>query len=355
MSRDCVRKYVIESFRGEYSDVMNEFKRHFSEVYKGECFDVFDRKEGNVRVVLVKCSRIADEENGINFYRRLPSFEEAKRYQDGLPELLLNTDYSGELAFAACDAKDYEKKKRIYEEFWNFIFNDGIVYFAPHSGKTRRKPDDIIPNPKGENDMWSAGVSALAALKETRNGKEIHSIHTSSDHFKSYPAIIDIGDFGLLSSEEQMQFMKELNKINKRYSSRMLKNRKEYIDKVYTATKIKVTEIWDKRGTIDPERLNDISKIDKFHIDGILKRLKDYNESITLLTPNYVLNAVYKAVKKDTPRIILNHIFTGRKISQLLHLEERNLNKALQYECSEFYLEKDPDLVSDLIIEIAAI
>ncbi|MCX6818592.1 MAG: hypothetical protein NT129_01165, partial [Candidatus Aenigmarchaeota archaeon] len=328
-------------------------------------FDVFD-KDG-IRIILAACSRFPDDEHpsfglyGLNFNRRAPKLQEALDFQKKLLEkdVEASNQYLNNFAFAANSEEEYAIKKEIYDKFLSYQFGEEplIVYAAPHAGNIRREADIIVPDPADEIDRWTAGTVAVCDLNEKRKPikREVHSIHTSNDQFKSYPAIIDLGTYGLMD-ERQLELIRKISEnVSTKHKERTDRYLKEYIERVYEATEKKLKEIYLVRGTLDPEKL--VSKIDRFNVEGVSKRLKDYG--IDLEDPSILnyMDAVNRVLKKDEPRIIPNHIFPGKKVGKDLGMpylvEQGKLGLALQYECSRFYMEKDPELVSDMILDIA--
>jgi len=364
--------YVLETpgkEGGAYIAVTSEFLELFTETYKNSNFEVFDKmldKNTAVRVILAWCSRFPDDEDpdrgvyGLNFNKRAPTLEEAKTFYKKISEYDIEAanKYLNRVAFAAHNKAEYKTKKEIYDKFFSFLFGEPmIVYAAPHSGFIARRSDIIVPDPKDEIDRWSAGTAAICGVKEGRkpSKREAHSIHTSNDQFKSYPAIIDMGTYGLMD-EKQLEIIRRISEdASRKHRERITGHQKEYKERVYDASEKKLEEILNVRGTLDPEKL--VSERDKFNVNGILKRLGDYHETVGIYNLESYLNAINRAIKSDEPRIIPNHIFPGKKVGKDLRLSERikqgKLELALQYECSRFYMEKDQELVADMVLDIA--
>ena len=178
----------------------------------------------------------------------------------------------------------------------------------------------------------------------------------SSDDLKSYPAIIDIGDFGLLSSQESSEQV--AREIDNRYKERIMKFTPDYKNRVFKATMKRLKGIQKTRGTLNPDELERISTLDRFHVINTISRLNQYGEEMAGYQLDQFKDTIHRVLKKDDqrPGLRINHMFTGRKVGELLRLQDRIhenlLSKALQYECNRTYLELDPELIADIIIDI---
>ncbi len=360
--------YVLETQGkegGAYIDVTPMFLRLVTPIYQSPNFDVFDKN--GVRIILAACSRFPDDEDhnakvyGLNFNRRAPKLQEALDFQKKLLEkdVKAANQYLKSIAFAAQSEEEYAIKKELYNKFLSYQFGEEpmIVYAAPHAGNITRKPDTIVPDPADEIDRWTAGTTAICGVNEKRkpSKREVHSIHTSNDQFKSYPAIIDLGTYGLMD-ERQLELIRKISEdLSKRHKERIDRYLKEYIERVYEATEKKLKEIFFARGTLDPKEF--VSKRDIFNVEGVSKRLKDYDIDLVDHSILNYMDAVNRVLKKSEQRIIPNHVFPGKKVGKDLGMpylvEQGKLGLALQYECSRFYMEQDPELVSDMVLDIA--
>ncbi|MDY0016801.1 MAG: hypothetical protein RBS89_03090 [Candidatus Delongbacteria bacterium] len=345
---------IIESEYGAFVSLDLDFRQKVKIISDTDNYIVFEIN--NNRVVIAKTSRLAGDDKdgvyGMNLYRKLPTYEEANRYWKRLPNALNEKEYVSKLAFAAKDMNDYEIKKKVFQAFYEYIFeqkNSSIVFVAPHSGDIRYEPDSIKQNPKGDIDKWSAGVSALCGIKcrQKTDKRVICFIHTSSDQIKSFPAVIDIGDMDF-----QNEYTENIKHLNFKYSSKLDNYSNEYFDQVIAKTIRKLKSIYAKYNTFDFNKI--IGETDSFHLKYMLMRLDQYGISTENLSVEKLDSLSFDSIK-NKPGIILNYVFQGKNITALLNLKEKyaqgKFDYCVQFECSQYYLKNAPDLISDIIVD----
>lgn len=333
-------------------------------------FDVFDLDDQ--RLILVKCSRLPDDEDraapryGIDFHRGLPPFEEdtgfscdwgdgpiavnAYNYARYLPQTLKFREFTANLAFAARTWAEYQAKRRVYQDFYQHLYNSPSVTIlaAPHSGTVHRPPDDYQPFPQAEMDAWTGRV-AVRCLRPRPQGRNriLVSLH-STDYFG---ALLDIGDFGLPQNHLLAQLLAQL-KV--RFSDRLAAILPAYRDYIMPYTRGRLQWFDQHWGTLDPQRLAPISTAARFELLCLAKVLGDClrpKKGYTLLELRRGLEKYWE--RPTLPSITLNGIFSGRKTARLLNLADNlrqaGLNTAVQVECSRFLARYYPDLTAALI------
>ena len=310
-------------------------------LYSCPDFDVLEG--GQVRAVVSRSSRFPGDDkagvHGINYYRKRPNYEEALEYWKHLPHALVNTFYTGRLAFAARDLEDYTTKIDIYDRFQDYIFGTGthncLVLVAPHSGDISYPADSIKPHPRNDIDKWSGHLTLR--LFERLHQRKIQPkkvfLHTSNDHIKSFPAIIDIGDMGNQLSD---QFNLSIEQLQRFHEPDYRTQEESYILRI----------IKNSREVLRPKAQTTSRTTKSFYQVNSLKKLAQYNLSLEELMNKSVdeLLSIFRGQKNF---ILANHMFTGRKVAKLL--SPYPTDTALQLECSEFFLEACMNLMVDII------
>ncbi len=320
-------------------------------------FDVLE--EGSAKLVLSKASRYPGDDAagvfGINFYRKCPSPNEAYEYWMKLPAALNISQYSGSLAFAAKDTYDYQEKRRAYENFYSCVFEDSTrsaVFVAPHCGDIRYIPDNVKLRPRDGIDKWSAGIACLCY----EHSKVHHSdrriicfIHTSSDHFKSFPAIIDVGDMGFQNKD---LYQAIIGRLNIKYSDLFLEHLDPY------AKSLQKNTVRNVRNAVLKNKISrdggDEFTSDSFALKHNLGSMAKYGMNASNLDWKRIVKGVLDGTM-PMPGVRLNHLFSGAKVARLLDLTKRRdaqqFDYCIQFECSEHYLKTDASLIAQVINE----
>ena len=364
---------VREDEYGSYLGASPEFSRWFDQVEADPNFDVFDR--GPVRLVVAKCSRVADDEApeqgryGIDFHRAKPVFDgpseftyyregrpfpvNARSYAAELPDSLKDTAFTGNIAFAARTADEYGRKAGVYDRFYDYVFGaePRTVYVVPHTGRVSREPDEVQPDPKFNIDSWAAGVAVLCALRDPGGpGRYMVSIHANG----YLGAVVDVGDFGLL---DPAQLQRAVSRVCRKYRPRIHSLSTRLKEELFKRSMGKIRDVWAIRGTLHPERLGQISPLDRFEVEKLAKCLRHYGGRIE----HYTLREFEEALSHflqgaELKAVAINRVFSGRKTSRLLGLPQKVkwglLNAAVQIECSKIYLEKEPELMAQIILDL---
>lgn len=349
---------VNENEWGAYLGMKPEFLKEFHRVESNKNFEVFDKNR--VRLILAKCSRLADE--GIDFNRKLPSFAQAQDFAKFLPESLDKLRYSRNLAFAANSKAEYEKKLQIYENFYSFLFPKRsskadppqIIYVAPHCGQIKRKPDKVLPFPYLQLDSFSARLAAHCALKDRihperkPSKREIIFIHSTG----FFGGVIILGDLGI-AKEKKLKSISQ--KLAEKYYSRIQEVAPEYKKNAFLRTMTVLRKIEEIKGTLNPEELK--GSEDEFYLTKVKEWLGKYGEEIESDQLSEFEEKISKVLNQiGISPILVNWPFSGRYTAKLLRLPEKIkaglLDWALQIEGQRFYLEKEPELVAEMVLEI---
>jgi len=365
-NNEVLSPLVNETNYGAYIG-LNPYTESKLKIIQKPNFDVIEF--GSVRVILSKASRYSGDDFGeifgINFYRKLPTFEEAINYWSKLPQALALTDFTGNLAFAASDEADYNRKIAVYNAFYSFVFDNDkekkIIICAPHSGDIRYSPDNIKSNPQNDIDRWSARVTALCLDRLhnfTWKKKTVCFIHTSGDHFKSYPAVIDCGDMGTKISG--VNGVIEL--LNRFYKKELQSHISGYVANIQHRTLPLCQKVQKKYGTSDIEILK--KKIEDFSLKKTVERFFDYKltfEEFSQINPDELAKRLLKAelLEKEnladakSPSIIGNYVFSGKKIAGQIDINNKMkagfVDQCMQFECSEYYLKEATELIAEII------
>jgi hypothetical protein len=91
-------------------------------------------------------------------------------------------------------------------------------------------------------------------------------------------------------------------------------------------------------------------------VEFIVKGLRLYGQEIREFTPEEFNEAMHSLNKMEVPVISCNYLFPARHVSRLLRLSEKIgqglLHSALNIECSRLYLAKEPELITNMILDI---
>jgi hypothetical protein len=349
-------KLVNEDEYGAYSGVRAEFLKKFVSKEINPNFEVYDSRDNQSRFIAVKSSRVPDDQDlaegryGIDFNRVKPELQEALQYGAELPR---GYKWLGDIAFAAVNKEEYDKKSAVWDNFYSYIWGlaPQTVWVAPHSGSVDRAADDIIPFPKLWIDAFTAGVVASCAFND-RNGalKRIMVYVHGTGHLG---AVLNLGDFGVLNADKMDSAAK---KIEIKYHERAQILASEFKQDFCLKTSKILEHINKIRGTLNPEKLSHISKDDSFNVVQPVKALRLYGQEIKEFAMEEFKEALSKLGTIEVPVISNNYLYTARNVGELLKLPEKIrqglMHSALNIECAKYYAAKDHALVSDIILDI---
>jgi hypothetical protein len=199
---------LIQDYPSTRAALMARVFNIAQQVVESPNFDVF---EGRGRCLLLgKCSRLPDDEEpeagryGIDFHRALPPFQEASgftcdwgqgpipvnayTYACYLPKTLRFREFTANLAFAARNEEEYRAKRRVYEDFYRYLYESrcATVVATPHSGEVRRPPDRYHPFPQSETDAWTTRVAAQGLNGAPGEGPRLLISLHSTDYFGAF-------------------------------------------------------------------------------------------------------------------------------------------------------------------------
>ena len=352
-------KLVYEDEYGAYLGVNAEFLQEFVLKESNPNFEVFDSQDSHRRFIAVKCSRLPDDQDlvkgryGIDFHRAKPKLKEALQYGAELPYALENTKRLANMAFAAITREEYDRKSSVWESFYSYIWSlrPQTLWVTPHSGNITRIPDDILPYPKDEMDSFTAGVAASCAFND--RSKATRRVMISIHGFGYLAAIFDLGGFGIIDEEKLAAVAK---KIEAKYHERAQSVADEYKQDFFLRAIRGFEHIKNKKGTLNPDKLDFTSTTAGHRVGFIIKGLKLYGQEITEFTLEEFKEAINTVNKMEIPVISANHLFPAMQVGRLLGLSEKIqeglLHSALQVECSRLYLAKEPELITSIILDI---
>lgn len=349
-------KLVCEDEHGAYLGVSKEFLKEFILKESNPNFEVFDSKDKYRRFIAVKSSRIPDDQDlaagkyGIDFNRAKPELKEALQY--GI-ELTDGFKWLSDIAFAALNEEEYERKSSIWEDFYSYIWDltPQTVWIAPHSGSVNRAPDDLLLYPKTMIDTCTAGVAASCAFNDRNTALKriMIAIHATG----MLGAVLNLGDFGV-ADEEKMDIVAK--KIELKYHERAQSLADKFKHDFCSKTINILENINKKRETLDPEKLDNISYDEAFNVRLYVKGLRLYGLKIKEFTIMEFKQALQNLSKIEVPVISNNYLHTGRNVGKLLKLSKKIelglLYSALNIECSRIYIANDPELISNMILDV---
>jgi hypothetical protein len=352
-------KLVHEDEDGAYLGVGAEFLKEFVNKESNPNFEVYDSRDNQRRLVVVKSSRIPDDQYlnkgryGIDFHRARPTLQEALQYGAELPQALESRQWLADIAFAANTREEYDRKSSAWENFYSYIWGSTpqTVWVVPHSGSVNRAPDDILPYPKLWIDAFTAGVAASCAFNDrNKTSKRIMIAIHGTGHLG---AVLNLGDFGVVDKEKLDIVAK---KMEMKYHERAQFLADEYKQDFNLKTTKILEYIQNIRGTLNPEELSHISRDDSFTVGLYVKGLGLYGQEIKEFTFAEFKRAIKSLGKIEVPIISNNYFYTARNIGKLLKLTEKIgqglLYSALNIECSKLYLAREPELITNIILDI---
>lgn len=349
-------KPVREDEYGAYLGVRPALLRRFLARERSPNFEVYDSPDGNDRLIVVKSSRLPDDQDlrsgryGIDFNRPKPELHEALQYAAELPR---GYEWLRGVAFAAKTEEEYQEKSRVWDSFYSYIWGTPpqTVWVAPHSGSVNRAPDDVLRFPKLMIDSFTAGVAALCALKDRRvpSKRVMIAVH-STGHLG---AVLNLGDFGILDEKDVDAIAPKMEVKHGERAQALAEAFKRNFRE--TTTKI-LEDIQRKRGTLNPEELNRISYDDSVTVKLYVKGLRLYGQQLEEHTLQGFRQAMDGLAGIWVPVIANNYFYTGRNVGRLLKLPEKIagglMGSAVVVECSRLYAAKDPEFVSDAILDV---
>jgi hypothetical protein len=352
-----MKELVFQNSHGAYAGPTPELLAEFGFTDDTPNYDVFD---GDcVRLLLGKCSRLADDEDvvagiyGIDFNRGAPSLKDAMAYADALPLAIKNRDFLGNFAFAAGTEEDYKRKLNSYLQFYSHIYGREpmLVYVAPHCGDVRRPADNLLPFPEHEIDSWTAGIATLCA--RTHSGKVNRRIMVSI-HSHYFPGpVIDVGDLGLLDTERLDAIVR---KLENKYNDSLRTNRTKYAQDMADVLMALLAHIVQEHGTLEIDRLQQLSSQDRFRVQYVEKGLQLHGINVKDQTFEGFRDALSRL--SLTEAISVGHacLYSGRYVSKQLGLEDKVrsglLDGAVQIEISRPYAKAEPFLIAQTISEL---
>jgi len=352
-----MKELIFQNSHGAYVGPTPELLTEFGCTEDTPNFDVFD---GDcVRLLLGKCSRLADDEDvtagiyGIDFNRGVPSLKDAMAYADALPLAIKSRDFVGNFAFAAGTEEDYKRKLDMYSRFYSHIYGcePRLVYVAPHCGDVRRPADDLLPFPKHEIDSWTAGIATLCA--RTHYGKVNRRIMVSI-HSHYFPGpVIDVGDLGLLDTERLDDVVR---KLENSYHDRLQNHRVKYTRDMADVLMALLAHIFQKYGTLEVDKLQQLSSQDRFRVQYVDKGLQLHGIDVRDQTFEGFRDALSRLSLTEAIGVGHACLYSGRYVSKQLGLEDKVssglLDGAVQIEISRPYAKAEPVLVAQIISEL---
>jgi hypothetical protein len=352
-------KLVCEDEYGAYLGVNAEFLKDFVPKESNPNFEVFDSRDNQRRFIAVKSSRLPDDQDfvkgryGIDFHRAKPRLEEALQYGGELPHALGSMNWLANMAFAAITKEEYDRKSSAWENFYSYIWGSTpkTIWVAPHSGSVNRIPDEILPYPKPVMDAFTSGVAASCAFNNRNKASKRIMISIHSSRFLG--TILELGGFGIVDEEKLAAVVK---KTEVKYHEKVQILADEHKENFFLTSTRWLEHINKKRGTLNPKELNHTSTKDRRRVELIVKGLKLYGQEVREFTSEEFKEALKSRPKMGVPVISYNYLFPANHVGKILGLSEKighnQLHSALQIECSKFYLARDPELITNMILDI---
>jgi hypothetical protein len=352
-------KLVCEDEYGAYLGVSAQFLDRFAPKESNPNFEVFDSENNQTRFLAVKSSRLPDDQDptggryGIDFHRAKPKLEEALKYAGELPHVLERRKWLANVAFAASSKEEYDKKSSIWESFYSYIWglSAKTIWVAPHSGTVDRMPDEILPYPRLEIDAFTARLAATCAYRDRGSISKRIMISIHSNGYLG--AVLDLGGFGIIDEGRLASVAEE---IGNKYHEKVQVLGLQYKESLFRRITRWLEHIENKRGTLDPRELKHIAPLDRHDVENMAKGLKLYGQEINEFTLDEFTMVMKGLTKLEVQAVSTNHLFPAKQVGRFIELPEklRNglLHSALQVECSKLYLQKEPHLITDMVLDI---
>jgi len=352
-----MKELVFQNSHGAYTGPTPELLAEFGCTEDTPNFDVFD---GDcVRVLLGKCSRLADDEDiaagiyGIDFNRGVPSLKDAMAYADALPLAIKNRDFVGNFAFAAGTEENYKRKFDVYSRFYSHIYDrePKLVYAAPHCGDIRRPADELLPFPKHELDSWTAGIATLCA--RNHSGGVTRRIMVSIHSYYLPGPIIDVGDLGILDTTRLDAIVR---KLENKYHDSLQTNRVKYAQDMADVLMALLAHIVKEYGTMEIDKLQQLSSQDRYRVQYVAKGLQLHGVAVRDQTLDGFQDALSRLSLTEAIGVGNGCLLSGRYVSKQLGLEDKVrsglLDGAIQVEISRPYAKAEPLLIAQIISEL---
>jgi hypothetical protein len=229
-----------------------------------------------------------------------------------------------------------------------------LVVTTPHSGPVHRPPDDYHPFPESEIDAWTAGVAVRLGRPQLKKDHKIHVSLHSTDYFGT---LVDIGDFGL---EQNDCLSTVVAQLNVEFAGELAELRPAYRNHIIAYTQRRLQWKHKRWGTLNPERLANISTASRFEVMMLDKVIGD------LIRPEdrFTYDGLQRGLAAywsggGQAQISLNGVFSGRKTARLLSLSENlprhGFQTAVQVECSRFLARHHPEIAARIITRLIAL
>jgi hypothetical protein len=350
---------VKEDKHGAYLGVTPEFLKKFIIKENNPNFDVFDSNEGYSRLIFAKSSRLPEDNDfktgryGINYHRAKPGGDEAIKYREGMQNIKEVPHLLYDMAFIASNREEYAQKAAAWDSFYACIWGKEPLHLwvTPHSGSIGRPADPLIPWPKLEHDAYVAGVAAACALVDNAKPRRRTMVSLHSHNWLG--AVVDIGGFGI---NDKARLLAAERKLNIKYHDAVQPMAKECKTVFARVALDWVRHIWKIKHALSPRELAGQDTFDEGLMSLIIKSLKMYGQDITIFTPE-AFAAALEALE-STPLQVASHnyLYPGEHICELIGLKEHvkrgDIGAAVQIECLKTYLEKAPELMRDIILDV---
>jgi hypothetical protein len=352
-------KLVREDKYGAYIEATPALLEKFVVSESNPNFDVFDANDGHTRLVIAKSSRLPDDDNltqgryGINYHRGKPGYDEALKYREGMRNIKDTRHLLNDMAFVAAGREEYAQKAAVWDSFYTYIWGEEPLHLwvTPHSGSVDRPPDPLIPWPKQEHDAFVSGVAAACALADNAKPRRRTMVSLHSHNWLG--AVLDIGGFGI---NDKARLLAAEHKLNHKYHDAIQPLAAECKARFAVVAMDWINHIWKIKHALSPRELAGKSTFDQGLMTLITKSLKMYGQEIILFTPEEFAAAIGALEPAPLQAVSHNYLFSGEHISELLELKEHisrgHLDAAIQIECSKIFLEKAPELVTTIILDI---
>lgn len=166
-------------------------------------------------------------------------------------------------------------------------------------------------------------------------------------------AVLDLGGFGIIDEQKLAAVAK---KMEMKYHERSQTIAGEFKHDFFLTAIKWLNFIKNKRGTLNPQDLNQTSKTYRSIVENIVKGLGLYGQEIKEYTLEEFKVAIKNLNKMEMLVISSNYLFPAKHVGKLLKVPEKikhNLiHSVLQIECLKLYLARDPELVAEIILDV---
>ncbi|HDD46498.1 MAG TPA: hypothetical protein ENG42_03405 [Candidatus Aenigmarchaeota archaeon] len=248
---------------------------------------------------------------GIDFNRHLPPKDMALIFWDIMTSNSERAEwYRSNYAFVAKNEEDYERKRSIYEEFWNSVKGAGnIIIF----------------------------------------------MHTQNTTLKNFPSLMDVITYKGDGVDKNL-VSEIVDEINNKYELMFKKMEKPYKNAIFLEELRFINDVLRKRGEFTLEAAKRYSKARVVKTIGVIKKYVDseaYEGLIERFNEREFMKAVMLVLRKDiAPKVTVELNFFGDMAKKIKKLFVFKKNIVMDIELNLFLNKWYPDIAASIVLHI---